>query len=202
MKRLLLVTLLLSSFFIDAAPKKPNKKSVWHKGTVTFFSGDSLTCQLRFTRKVSEGLIQVMNGDNVRILTVKNVRSFSYYDENKNQVRRFINIALVPDLSTRKHEVFTEYIYGTRRFSILNHKTIGYAENSLQINPFRKKTVVNRSYLLDNKTGDVLPMTKENILLLMADQQEQVMNFIQSSGRKLKTVSDYIALLEYHQSIL
>ena len=201
MKRLLLLALLGFLFLTITYPTYCKNRPEWHTGNVVFLSGDSLACQLKFTRKVSEGLLQILNGSSVRILTVKEVKSFSYYDEKQKRTRRFINVSLMPELSTRKHEIFIEDLYGNGVFSILNHRTIGYAENSIAINPFRKKTVVNHLYILDNSTGEVLPLSKENILAVMQTEKEQVTNYLEKSRTKLKSVSDYIALLEYHKSL-
>lgn len=197
--KLPLVFLLLLPFFISAADKNPVR---WFKGSVVFHSGDTLECKLKFTRKVTEGLIQVMRDDRVEILTVKNLQSFSYFDETRNQVRTYYNLSLIPELSTRKHEIFIELLYGTKTFSLLNHKTLGYSDKTIQINPFRKKVVINKMYLFDKINGVVVPLSRENILLLMEEKKTAVLSFIETNSLKLKRVDDYISLLDYHQNLV
>jgi hypothetical protein len=204
MKRLLIITLLGISSIFSYAGDKPSDKNLqsWHKGIVVFHSGDTIHCRLQFTRKVEEGLLQVMKGDQIGILTVKDVKAFSYFDEKKNQVRRFVTLSLMPELSTRNHEIFIEHLYSNARLSILNHRMLGFSAHAFQINPFRTKTVVNKQYLLDNATGTVLPMSKENILSLMKSEQKEILRYIQSNGIRLKSVADFKSLLDYHQSLL
>lgn len=204
MKRLLLCVLVCFSFLASAQQiLNPKDLSLWNRGIVVFHSGDTLQCEMHFTRKVAEGLLQVLNHDKIEILTVKDVTSFSYYDMRKNKQRTFYSFALRADLSSRTHEVFIEHIFGNREFSILNHKALGLSVQPIQFNPFKKKKcVVNKNYIFDNKSGRVLPMSKENVLELMAAEKTQVLSYLQTSGIRLKTLSDFIGLLNYHQSLL
>lgn len=203
MKRLFILTLFALCIVTSAKPAttKIKHSQPWHEGLVVLYSGDTIECKLKFTRKVSEGLLQVMKGKRIEILTVKDVAAFSYFDEEKKIVRKFITLSLMPDLSTRKHEIFIEYVYGNDKLSILNYKTLGFAPNTLQINPFRKKSVVNVRYLLNNDTGKVLPMSRENALELMDSEKQDVLSFIQAKGLRLKTVDDFISLLDYHKTL-
>jgi hypothetical protein len=176
------------------------KPKQWYQGTVVFHSGDTLKCKLRFTRMVSEGLLQVLDEDHVEVLTVKDVKTFSYFDSKQSKVRTFFTLPLMPELSTRAHEVFIEHLYSTHNFSILNYKCLGYPEK-LAAMPFRKKKVLNKQYLFDNNTGEILPMSKQNILLLMQDKKTNVVTYLNSNHIKLKSVSEFIQLLDYHQSL-
>ena len=204
MKRPFVFLLLCISFsaFSQSFPNPFKSNAPWYNGTVVLQTGDTIAGPLKFTRKVSEGLLQMKKGRQVKVLTVKDVLSFSYYDKKKKKTRRYLTLSLLPDLATRKHEIFIEYIYGNNKVSLLNYKVLGFSEQTLQINPFRTKTVVNRRYLLDNNTGKILPLTKENALELMDEEKREVMSYIHSSGMRLKTVEDYISLLDYHQSLI
>jgi hypothetical protein len=204
MKRLFVFTFICVSFsaFTQSLPNPFKKKAPWHNGTVVLHTGDTITGPVKFTRKVSEGLLQMKKGRQVKVLTVKDVLSFSYYDKKKKKTRKYLTLSLLPELATREHEIFIEYIYGNNKLSLLNYKALGFSDQALQINPFRTKTVVNKRYLLDNKTGKILPLTKENVLELMDEEKKEVMTYIHSSGMRLKTVEDYISLLDYHQSLI
>ena len=204
MKRLFVIFLLCISFsaLAQSFPHPFKKKKPWHSGTVVFHNGDTLYGNLKFTRKVSEGLLQVRHGKQVKVFTVKDVLSFSYYDKKKNKTRRYLTLSMAPDLATREHEVFIEYIHGNNKFSLLNYKALGFSDQAVQINPFRTKTVVNKRYLLDNSTGKIVPLTKDNVLGLMDEERKEVMSYIHTSGMRLKTVEDYILLLDYHQSLI
>lgn len=202
MKRLLPVLIvLLSQLCPQEAFALFGKRDRFYPGSVVLHSGDSIICKMRFTRKVAEGLLQIRNGDKVCILTVKDVRSFSFEDPEKKRRRSFVNVNLLPDLSTRRHEVFVEIIHGSGQISIVCHRTLGYAKGSLQINPFRKKQVVNRYYLYRQNSEETLPLTPENILQMLHDKRDKIAPYVQGGGIRLKTVCDYIDLLDYHLSL-
>lgn len=175
------------------------KGKQWHDGIVTFHTGDTLHCKLRFTRIASEGLIQVLEQDQIRILTVKDVRSFSYVDKEKHRVRTFFSLPFQSDMATVKREVFLEHIYSSDNFSILNYKTMGFKERAF--NPLQRKSVVNKPYLLNNLTGEILPMSRENILLLMEDKKKTIISYLNNHNIKLRSLPEFIDLLNYHQSI-
>jgi hypothetical protein len=202
MKRLLVLPLIISILSICAAVKGYSTHSPrFHSGIVVLHSGDTIHCKLNFTRKVSEGLLQIVRENHIEVLTVKDVHSFSYIDEIQKQQRTFYNINFTPDLSTRSHEVFVELLHSTNTISILNHRTLGYSDKSIQFNPFRKKVVVNYYYLLEQKSGLILPLSKENVLLMMEERKNQIVPFIETNGLKLKAVSDFVTLLDYHQTL-
>jgi hypothetical protein len=101
----------------------------------------------------------------------------------------------------RPHEIFIEYIYGNGKVWIMNHKMLGFSKKVFQFNPFGKRTVVNQRYLLNHESGELLPMSKENALALMSGERREVLSFIQSNGLRLKTVDDFIALLDFQKSL-
>jgi hypothetical protein len=197
MKRLLLLLSFSLIFTFSFAKEKP-----WRKGKVMLSNGDTLSCTLRFTRKVKEGLLQIQDGDNkLRILTVKQVRFFEFFDEKRNQLRFFKALSAQPELSGKKHQVFMEIIYRGAFYSIANHRMIGYSEKSFHINPFGKKTVVDNPYLLDHQTNEALPLSHENLLKVLRTNQREVNDFIQTNGPP-RSVNDYMKVLEYHQTLL
>lgn len=202
MKRLILSFLTVCFLIIHYNAIAGKSKTIpFRDGFVVFHNQDTLRCKLRFTRKVSEGLIQVQRENYIDILTVKDVRSFSYYDETIKKSRTFVNVAFIPNLSTRKHELFVELIYGNEKLTIVNHKTLGYSTNAIQFNPFRSKTIVNNRYILDNQTGKVVPMSKEEVLRLMKSEEREVSSYIQTSGFRMKRVEEFIAVLDYYATL-
>jgi hypothetical protein len=166
-----------------------------------FHSGDSIQCDLRFTRRVSEGLLQVRKDDKIQILTVKNVSHFRFLDETKQLERVFYNLTLIPQLSTRRHEVFVELVYTTKDISIVNHKTLGFSSKGFQINPFRKKAVVNTFYVVEKYSGLILPLNRTNMLQILDQNKTEVEAYLKSHNVRLKTVSDYISVLEFERTL-
>lgn len=188
---------LLILFILCAAKERP-----WTKGRVTFLNGDTLSCTLRFTRKVKEGLLQVQDkGERIQILTARHVAAFEFFDEGVKQNRYFRSLTVQPELSGRKHEVFMEVLFEGEYYSIVNHRMLGYAETSIQFNPFKKKHVVDNLYLVDHETSQVVPMTRENFLQIVRTKRKEVDHYLQLHPN-LKSVGDYMRVLEYHQALL
>ena len=89
MKRLLL---LVFCFLMVAEAAQARKKPKFEKGFVVLHSGDTVHCKLRFTRKVAQGLVQIATDTTQQMLTVKQVSSFSFYDDEKHTERMFYNV--------------------------------------------------------------------------------------------------------------
>ena len=196
MKRLLLVVALV--MLVTALQAKDKRAFV--TGTVVLHSGDSIQCKLRFTRKVSEGLIQILVDSTMQMLTVKHVSSFFFYDDSRQAERVFYNVSLMPELSSRKHEVFVERMHANNDIAIVKHRAIGYSKK-WQLNPFRKKAVVDEFYLLDLETRKVLPLNKENIIAMMKEDKKTIEGFLETSSLKFRRVTDYITVLDFQQSL-
>jgi hypothetical protein len=203
MKRLFLLLLFISLLigpFVNQS-QASHKKPKFYSGTIVLNSGDTLACELKFTRKVSEGLLQVKKGDKLEVLTVKDVISFNFQDDEKKATRTFYNLSLIPVLSTRRHEVFVELLYGNNNLAIVNHRTMGFSDKTLQFNPFRKKTVINNLYLFDKKKGLILPLSRENVLEMMEEKKPNIETYLHNSALRLKSINDYITLLDYHATL-
>jgi hypothetical protein len=173
----------------------------WNRGMVAFANGDTIYCQLSFTRKVTEGLLQILDGRRIRVVTVKEVSAFSFYDSDKKRNRKYITLSFLPSLSTREHEVFVEQLYTNNNFLIVNHRTLGYRTGKFRLHPLGKKTVVDNRYLIDNRSGKILPMEKESLLQFVDDERQEILAFIQQKGIKIKSIKDFILVLDYHQSL-
>lgn len=171
----------------------------WTQGTVVLETNDTVACTLRYSQMVPEGLLQVEDGDNILTLSVKDVRSFSFFDARRNRYRKFFTLA-VPLDGQKKREMFLEYVYGNDRVSILNHKTMGLAHGYLEFTPFRQPVPVSKQYLLNCKTGEVTPISEENALALL-QQREKVATYIQSNGIRFRRLSDYVKIFQYDRSL-
>src|SRR5688500_16740844 len=90
----------------------------WNNGNVVFTSGDTIECKLRYNQRLPETILQVMDGENVRCLSVKDVASFSYHDTKKNRLRIFQPMQ-VPFGEFQGQVYFCERLYNNSRFSIL-----------------------------------------------------------------------------------
>lgn len=200
----LFFSFLISASFLNLPPQNnPNLpihfSPEWTSGLVVLETNDTVSCTLRFNQMVSEGLLQVLDGDNILTLSVKDVKSFLFFDSKKNRYRRFLTLS-VPLNGYVTREMFLEYVYGNENVSILNHKTMGLAHTYMEFSPLKQATPMNKQYLLDSSTGVLLPISKENALSLLGNKQK-VANFIENNGIRFRKVSDYVKIFEYHRSL-
>lgn len=200
---------LFFSFLISASslgfPPKDNPGTPlrfypdWTSGIVVLETNDTVACTLRYSQMVPEGLLQVEDGDNILTLSVKDVRSFFFFDARRNRYRKFFTLT-VPLDGHKKREMFLEYVYGNDRVSILNHKTMGLAHSYLEFTPFRQPVPINKQYLLNCRTGELMPVSEENALSLLEERQK-VSRYIESNGIRFRRLSDYVKIFEYDRSL-
>jgi hypothetical protein len=200
----LFFSFLLSVSFLDfPGQNDPNAplhfSTEWTPGLVILETNDTVACSLRFNQMVPEGLLQVLDGKNVLTLSVKDVKSFLFFDKKKSRYRKFFTLS-IPLNGSVSREMFLEYVYGNDKISILNHRTMGFANAYMEFSPLKQVTPLNRQYLLDAASGQILPLSKENALSLL-DQKQKVTHFIHSNGIHFKRVSDYVRIFEYHRSL-
>lgn len=200
----LFFSFLISASFLNVpAHNNPNTPILyapgWTSGLVVLETNDTVPCKLRFNQMVPEGLLQVLDGENVLTLSVKDVKSFSFLDEKKNRYRRFFTLS-VPLNGYVNREIFLEYIYGNEKVSILNHKTMGLPHAYMEFSPIKQPAPINRQYLLNSVTGELLPMSKENALAFF-DNKRQIARYIDDHGIRFKRVSDFVKIFEYHRSL-
>jgi hypothetical protein len=204
MKRLLFTSLLLSVIVVlHAQHRSRTTKNLpnWTKGTIVMQSGDTVRCDLRYNRMTPEGLLQVRENENVFTLTAKEVKAFSYFDEKKNATRNFYAFTILPDPTEPSREFFLESIYSDTNFFILNHRTIGYPHDYMEYTPFKRQGPINKQYILEVRSGKVVPMSKENTLMLLSAHETEIQSYIESHRVKFKTVSDFINVFEYNRSL-
>lgn len=200
----LFFSFLMSASLLNLPPQKDAKVPVrffpdWTAGLVVLETGDTVSCTLRFNQMVPEGLLQVLDGDNVLTLSVKDVTCFFFFDPRKNRYRKFFTLS-VPMDGFVKREMFLEYVYGNENVSILNHKTMGLAHAYMEFTPMKQPVPLNKQYLLDCRTGKLLPMSEENALSLL-DEKQKVSAFIEDNRIRFRKLSDYVKVFEYARSL-
>lgn len=171
----------------------------WTTGFIVLETDDTVACKLRYNQLVPEGLLQVLDGETILTLSVKDVKSFFFFDPKKDRQRRFYTLS-IPINGYVKREMFLEYIYGNENVSILNHKTMGLARVYMEYTPFKQPIPLNRQYLLDCRTGEVLPISEENAMSLLEEKQK-VAAFIDNHHIRFRKISDYVKVFEYDRSL-
>ncbi len=197
MKRSLLLTLL--SFSICASAQQTSEKFVleWTNGVVIFKSGDTLRCDLRFNQTGSHPILQVGQDSEILTIPTKDVRQFSFFDVRRNRTRTF---ATFHDNHVQK-DFFMEKLYGDAHFSILNWKTME-VPNELNFSRFLGKPVkTHKKYLLNESTGELLPMSRENLLQLLEPKRNAILSFVKMEHIRFRRISDFIRVIEYHNSL-
>ena len=200
----LFFSFVLSASFLQITPQSNPHAPVhfypdWTNGLVVLETNDTVACQLRYNQMVPEGLLQVLDGQTVLTLSVKDVKCFFFYDPKKDRHRKFYTLS-IPMNGGVKREMFLEYIYGNENVSILNHKTMGLAHAYMEYTPFKQPIPLNKQYLLDCKTGEVLPISEENAMSLLEERQK-VASFIESNHIRFRKISDYVKVFEYDRSL-
>lgn len=200
----LFFSFLLSASFLHTPPPNDPKLPIqffpdWTPGLVVLETNDTVECTIRYNQMVPEGLLQVLDGDNVLTLSVRDVKCFFFFDAQKNRYRKFYTLS-VPFEGNISREMFLEYIYGNDNVSILNHKTMGLAHGYMEFTPFKQPIPVNKQYLLDARTGELLPISEDNALSLLVDKH-QVVTFIEDNDIRFRKLSDYVKVFEYDRSL-
>ena len=195
---------LISASFLSFPPEDNTTAPLrfypdWTPGVVVLETNDTVACTLRYTQMVPEGLLQVADGENILTLSVRDVKSFFFFDSHRKRYRKFFTLS-VPLDGQKSREMFLEYVYGNDRVSILNHKTMGLAHAYMEFTPFKQPVPVNKQYLLDCRTGKLMPISEENALSLL-DKKGQVANYIQDNDIRFHKLSDYVKIFEYDRSL-
>ncbi len=173
----------------------------WNDGAVVFTTNDTVTCQLRYNHTIPVGILQVKKGDLAITVAPEDVKSFQFYDAHRDRTRRFLALKVdghddVPAVA------FMECLYFGARVSILNHKTVGLPRDYMSYTWFVSKPArLNRRYIFDRETGELLPMSRQNALRLLDDHQAEVSAYVDNQRIRFKSVSDYISVFEFHKSL-
>ncbi len=172
----------------------------WHPGTVVFEIGDTLNCEVRFNAAIPVGVLQIRSDGLVLTIAPEDVKSFTWFDPRKQRMRKYYSVTVTTEeFST--HRAYMECLYNGAEFSILNHRTLGLAYEYQHYTRFvSKPSHVNRQYLLDFSSGELLPLSRENALRIVENKAE-VMSFIEEQGIRFRSVQDYIHVFEYYASL-
>jgi len=200
----LFFSFVLSLSAMDVPPQSKTTSTLlfqpdWTPGMVVLETDDTVACILRYNQLVPEGLLQVREGETILTLSVRDVKSFSFYDLRRERYRKFYTLS-VPVNGGLSREMFFEYIYGNDKVSILNHKTMGLARGYMEYTPFKQPIPINKPYFLNCRTGELLPVTAENALSLL-DKKKLVKDFIEENHIRFRKMSDYVRIFEYDQSL-
>jgi hypothetical protein len=203
-KVLFIITLI--PFFCKAQinPRKLEERYTnWKNGTVVLDTGDTIACELSYNQTVSEGLLQVKDGDNVLTLTVNDVFAFSYFDHDKEHMRTFLALAVKnAEGSNYKRKYFLEYHYGNDKIAIVSHKTIFILHiNTNYYNDLKKPVPIAYRYLLNVETDEIFPFDEDNAIFLMKDKEKIIKNYMNENKLKLRKEEDYIKVFQYYASL-
>jgi hypothetical protein len=101
-----------------------------------------------------------------------------------------------------KQKVFLESLYNDKQFIILNHRTMDVPYDYMNYTRLISKPVrISKKYILNTRTGELLPLSKENTLRLLERRKDEITAFIQEHHLRFKKVADFIDVLEYHSSL-
>jgi hypothetical protein len=172
----------------------------WNNGRVIFNTGDTIACKVRFNETIAKGVLQIMENESIVTVTADDVGSFSFYDAQGDKLRKFSTMSLLKDDSQQK--VFLERLYDDQQFSILKHKTLDVPYEYMNYTRLISKPVLmSKRYILNVSTGELLPLSKENALRLLAHRKTEITSFIQEHHIRFKRVADYINVFQYHNSL-
>lgn len=198
MKRLLLPVLLVC--FSSAIAQHTTEKFLldWTGGVVIFNTGDTLRCDIRFNQAGAHPILQIRNLDHTLTIPSNDVKQFSFFDSAKNRTRTFTSF---PGTEILNQACYMERIYGDSHFSILNRKTIE-TPNELDFVRFAVKPAKTyKRYLFNESTGELLPLSKENLFQLLNTKKSEIQSYVRLNGIRFRRISDFIKVFEYHNSL-
>jgi hypothetical protein len=198
-KRLLLPTfLLLVCVLYVKGQTAENFSLAWAPGRIHFKSGDTLNCELRFNQTGGHHILQVSDQGQVVTLPIKDVQSFSYFDEAKARQRLFSTFRN-PDFLNQ--EYYMEHIYANREFSILNRKTMEVPPELNFSRLIAKPVRTHKKYICHASSGKVLPLTRESLLEVLEPNRDKVLAFVKDRGIRFRRIADFIQVFEYYNSL-
>jgi hypothetical protein len=172
---------------------------LWNPGYVVFHTGDTVHCQLRFNPLVSEGLLQAKHGDEALTLMARDVRHFLFFDSLRNDVRSFYSMPVADE--SRRYS-FLECLYRDHKFSILLQRKFDVVFDYMNFSRFISKvSSVHRPFILNQSTGELVPLSKAFALRLLQHRREEVDAYIEARDLKFKHVVDYIEVFQYHSTL-
>ena len=190
------------------------RNAYWIEGKVTFKNGHTQYCMLNYDATVSEGLLQIREGEKLLTYTVKDVERFSFFDDNAGQWRRFYSIPFYLTQGKVTREFFMELVYSGEQWSILRKKERWVGPYTYQVlspesyvlqraeKKIKYARFYEQSYLLDMETGAVEELTKDTLLESVRDQKPAMKAFIKEHRLRFHAVEDFVDLLNYYHQLL
>ncbi len=199
LKKLLSVIIILFNcqFFCSAQ----FKKNPWFQGQVQLADNQKFDVALRLLSERSEGLLQVKEEGQLITLSPVKVKSFQFFDEAREQQRKFVSLATNINQHQYKKNMFFEVFFQGKSISLLGRT------DSFNMSSFESL------YIHDHKENLILPFTtskwvkrnipvyqKPNLKVLYAmagDLKNDLKNYINANNLSLKDPEDMIALLTH-----
>ena len=185
----------------------------WIEGKVTFKNGETQYCVLNYDATVSEGLLQMKEGKRILTYTVKDVESFSFFDDYTGRWRKFYAFPLYLVQGGVVRDFFMELVYSGSQWSILRKKerwigSLTYktlSPESYIIQRTEKKFKYARyyeiCYLLNMETGEIEELTKDLFFASINDKKQEVKAYVKENRLRFHTVEDYVDLLHYYHQL-
>jgi len=189
----------------------------WYEGEVTFWNGTTIFCQLSYSPLVPEGLVKIADGDLIRVLTVHDVESFSFYNQDTYSDHTYYSLPLI-----NNRLMFAELLYEDCFYAILGSRSMVAEITNYVPGPTgtvaRSYEYVNMSYASiyrPNAASATKFITDYRWFLadienhvaydfnlnVLEDQQKELRKFIRANKLQFETVEDYIAVVKKYEDL-
>ena len=210
-----------------STPKRFRAKSIehlnemtdhWFEGEVTFWNGKTIFCQLSYSPLVPEGMVKIADGDLIRVVTVHDVESFSFYNHDTYTDHTYYVLPLI-----NNRLMFAELLYEDCFYAILGSKSMlaeitNYLPGPSAGTISRSFEYVNMSYadayrgnaatatkfimdyrwfLIDIKEGKAYDFTLDPL----ESEKKKLKKFISTNNLQFETLDDYIAVIQQYENL-
>lgn len=185
----------------------------WIEGKVTFKNGETQYCLLNYDGTVPEGLLRVKDGKKTLTYTVRDVESFSFFDDYTEQWRKFYTFPLYLVKGGVVRPFFMELVYRGSRWSILRKKErwvgsrtyqVLSPENRILQRPEKKLKYARYyeiCYMLDMHSGQLEELTPQLLFSSVKDEKHEMRRFVKENRLRFRTVEEYVSLLDYYHQL-
>ncbi len=173
--------------------KLDKKLKQWYSGTIVFTSGESINTKFAYNPLAEEGLIQIETSDGLLTFGPSHISSFNFMDIDSNQERRFESMPVYDKYTSSHRKYFLEILYENRLISILGRKSLIGHNNGLST----KLTNSYDRYFVDMKNGELSPVDKKNLFLILGENSARARAFARENKIRFKATVDYIRVINY-----